>query len=72
MPKPEQNKQTQPSALDRVITAYDIARAKVREANQALSEVASAIKDAVKEDKQRRAEVESVRAGLAKLQQIKV
>ena len=45
---------------------------KVREANDALSQVAGAIKEALREDKQRRAEIDTVRAGLLKLQAIRV
>ena len=63
---------TEPSALDRVLAAYETAKAKVREANEALAMIAAAVKDAAKEDKARRQEVESVRSGLAKLQAIKV
>ena len=62
----------QATALDRLQAAYEVAKQKVREANQALADVAGAIKDAVKEDKQLRADVESVRTGLAKIQSIKV
>jgi len=63
---------TSESALDRAIAACDAARARIREANQALGEATTAVREAVREDKQRRVEVENVRAGLAKLQQIKV
>jgi hypothetical protein len=44
----------------------------VREANQALADVGAAIKEAVREDRLRRNEVETVRAGLQKLQAIRV
>lgn len=64
--------QEQPNALDRVLAAYETAKTKVREANDALAVIAAAVKDALKEDKQRRAEIESVRTGLARLQSIKV
>jgi DNA polymerase III sliding clamp (beta) subunit (PCNA family) len=60
------------NALDRVLVAYETAKTKVREANEALAAIAVAVKEALKEDKQRRAEIESVRAGLARLQSIKV
>ena len=76
MPKPTESPSTQTvpqlSALDRVLVAYEQAKSKVREANEALSGVASAVREALKEDKQRRAEIDSVRAGLARLQAIKV
>ena len=62
----------QGTALDRLQAAYEVAKAKVREANQALADVAGAIKDAAKENRQLRADVDSVRSGLAKLQSIKV
>jgi pyruvate/2-oxoglutarate dehydrogenase complex dihydrolipoamide acyltransferase (E2) component len=70
-PMPEK-KSSEPGALDRLIAAFDAAKAKVKEANEALSQVAGAIKEALKEDRQRRAEIVSVRSGLAKLQAIRV
>ncbi|MCE9616528.1 MAG: hypothetical protein K8T26_19815 [Lentisphaerae bacterium] len=72
MPNEKDKVQPEPSALDKLTAAYELAKTKVREAQAALADVAGAIKDAAREDRQRRAEVESVRAGLAKLQQIKV
>lgn len=70
----EKNEHThsETSALEKLQAAYDIAKSKVREAQSALADVASAIRDAVREDRQRRSEVETVRAGLARLQAIKV
>ena len=62
----------EPTALDKMQAAYEIARGKIREASQALTDLAGAIKDAAKEDRARRAEVENVRAGLQKLQAIRV
>ena len=64
--------QAQGTALERVLLAYETAKTKVREANDALATIAVAVKEALKEDKQRRAEIDSVRSGLAKLQTIKV
>ena len=58
--------------LDRLLAAYDLAKLKIREANEALSVIATSVKDVLREDRQRRAEIDSVRAGLAKLQAIKV
>jgi hypothetical protein len=69
---PTQANVQEPTALERLQAAYDVAKSKVREASQALADVADAIKLAAKEDRQRRSEVESVRAGLQKLQAIKV
>jgi hypothetical protein len=60
------------TALERVLAAYEQAKLKVREANDALGSVAVAVREALREDKQRRLEIESVRAGLARLQAIKV
>ena len=60
------------SSTDKLLAAYEAARTKLREANDALASVAIAIKEALKEDKQRRAEIESVRSGLAKLKAIQV
>lgn len=63
---------TEVSSFDKILAAYETARSAVRDANMALSAVAEAIKEAVKEDKARRREIADVRAGLAKLQSIKV
>jgi len=71
MPKTVPEK-TEPGAMDRLIAAFEAAKAKVREANDALGQVAGAIKEALREDKQRRAEIDTVRAGLLKLQAIRV
>jgi DNA polymerase-3 subunit beta len=60
------------TALDKVLVAYEAAKQKVKEANQALSEIADAVKVAVKEQKQQKAEVENFRAALGKLQAIKM
>lgn len=60
------------TALDKVMAAYETAKAKVKEANQALNDIADAVKAAAKEQRQQRTEIESVRAALAKLQSIKV
>ena len=70
-PAAQQNAQ-EPTALEKLQASYETAKNKVREAQSALADVAIAIRDAVREDRQRRAEVETVRAGLAKLQSIKV
>ena len=73
MPKKEDTPATtEVSSFDKILNAYEVARNAVREANAALSAVADAIKEAVKEDKARRREIADVRAGLAKLQSIKV
>ncbi len=75
---PQENKpapqttSAEPTALEKLQAAYDTAKNKVREAQSALADVATAIRDAVKEDRQRRVEIDGVRAGLAKLQSIKV
>ena len=72
--KQEQNTapQPEPTALERLQAAYDVAKTKVRDAQAALADVAAAIRDAVKEERKRSEEVAAVRAGLAKLQSIKV
>ena len=64
--------QQEMTALERLQAAYDVAKAKVRDAQSALADVAAAIRDAVKEERKRNDEVAAVRAGLAKLQSIKV
>ena len=68
---PQAQKQETP-ALERLQAAYEQARNKVREAQSALAGVSAAIRDAVKEERKRSDEVAAVRAGLARLQSIKV
>ena len=68
MPKPEKDA----TAFDKLLAACEAAKAKLKEANDAVTEILSAAKDVGREDKQRRTEIEQVRTGLAKLQTIKV
>jgi DNA polymerase III sliding clamp (beta) subunit (PCNA family) len=70
--QPNKQPATEPTALEKLQTAFETAKASVRDAQSALADVATAIRDAVKEDRQRRAEIDGVRTGLAKLQSIKV
>jgi hypothetical protein len=63
---------TQGTALDRLQDLYRQAREKVREANSALADIASCIRDVVREEKQVQAEMATVRAGLNKLKAITV
>ena len=67
MPKETKN---EVAALDRVLTSCETARTKVRETAQALAELATAIKDAARDQKVQAKEVESARAALTKLQAI--
>ena len=60
------------TSLDRILAAYDAAKNAVRDANNALADVAQCVRDAIKEDRARRKEIADVRAGLAKLQAIRV
>ncbi len=69
--KPEPVK-SEPTAVDRLLVAYEVAKTKIREANEALGTIALSVKEVLKEDRQRRAEIDSVRTGLARLQSIKV
>ena len=61
-----------PSSLDRILAAYDAARDAVRQAQSALADVAQCVRDAIKDDRARRKEIADVRAGLARLQAIRV
>lgn len=61
-----------PTSLDRILSAYELAKDAVRQANTALADVAQCVRDAIKEDRARRKEVADVRAGLARLQAIRV
>ena len=73
MPKSDINPTPEEAcSLDKVLAAYEIAKTAVRQANTALLEVANAVREAIREDKARRREINDVRAGLAKLKSIKV
>lgn len=71
MPK-EDAPRAEATSLDRILEAYETAKTAVRQANAALADVATYVREAIKEDKARRREIADVRAGLAKLQSIKV
>ena len=75
-PMAPKTEESQPAAeagsLDRILAAYETAKTAVREANAALVEVAASVREAIKEDRARRKEIADVRAGLAKLQSIRV
>lgn len=76
MPKKPEQPQTvapeAPTSLDRILSAYELAKDAVRQANTALADVAQCVRDAIKEDRARRKEIADVRAGLARLQAIRV
>ena len=60
------------TAIEKLQAAYDAAREKLKESNAALGELAGLIKDSLKEDRQQRQEVESVRSALGKIQGLKI
>ena len=62
----------EPGALDKVLVAYEAAKNAVRQAQSALADVALCVRDAIREQKAQSREIAEVRAGLAKLQTIRV
>jgi len=71
--KPEETQSAaEPGALDKVLVAYEAAREAVQKAHQALADVARSVRDAIREQKAQSREIAEVRAGLAKLQTIRV
>ena len=71
--KNSQNNQENPaSALETLQASFDSAKAKLRDAQFSLVEVGASLREALKEERQRRAEAESVRSTLRKLQSIRV
>ena len=74
MPKKHEETQTaaEPGALDKVLVAYEAAKNAVRQAQSALADVALSVRDAIREQKTQSREIAEVRAGLAKLQTIRV
>lgn len=67
-----QTAQTEPSPLDKVLVAYEAAKSAVRQAQSALADVAVSVRDAIREQKAQSREIAEVRAGLQKLQTIRV
>ena len=63
---------TEPGALDKILVAYESAKSAVRQAQSALADVALCVRDAIREQKAQSREIAEVRAGLAKLQTIRV
>ena len=63
---------TEPGALDKILVAYEAAKNAVRQAQSALADVALCVRDAIREQKAQSREIAEVRAGLAKLQTIRV
>jgi len=72
MPKETDISTAEPTAFERLLVSFEVAKTKVKEAQSALADVTADIRSAAKEEKARRKEVESVRAGLQKLQSIQV
>ena len=75
MPKEPKNAENGESTdeiapMDRVLAACEVARAKIREAALALSDLTQAVRDAAREQKAQARDVESARTALAKLQGI--
>jgi DNA polymerase-3 subunit beta len=64
------NETPEPTTLDKALLAVDAARAKLREAGSALTDLTDTLKAAVKEGKTQAADVEKARATLVKLQAI--
>ena len=62
----------EPGALDKILVAYESAKSAVRQAQSALADVALCVRDAIREQKAQSREIAEVRAGLAKLQTIRV
>ena len=75
-PMPKKREEIQPApepgALDKILVAYDAAKSAVRQAQSALADVALCVRDAIREQKAQSREIAEVRAGLAKLQTIRV
>ena len=60
------------NALDKILTAFEAAKAKLNEAKSALTEIADAVKLAVREQRSQKGELENARVLLGKLQAVKL
>ena len=61
-----------PTALERAQAAYEAAKGFFRDGQNSLTEMATALRDAVREDRQRKSDTDGIRTMLAKLQTMKV
>ena len=68
----QNNQETPASALETLQASFESAKAKLRDAQFSLVEVGASLREALKEERQRRTEAESVRSTLRKLQSIRV
>ena len=69
---PETIKNENVTTLDKVLAAYELAKSKIKEANEALSDIAAAIKDVARDEKSRKNELVTARETLARLQAIRI
>lgn len=69
---PETIKTETVTTLDKVLLAYELARGKIKEAQSALSDIAAAIKDVARDEKNRKNELVTARETLARLQAIRI
>jgi len=70
MPKEKQGETIEPTGLDRALAACEQAKVKLREASSAVAEMAAAVRDAVRQAKQQKKDVDAARNTLAKLKDI--
>jgi DNA polymerase III sliding clamp (beta) subunit (PCNA family) len=71
MPKPDEQKNNV-TGLDHVLVTCDVAKARLKEAGQVLTELSKAIREASREQKTKEKEVEAAKAAIAKVQSIKL
>lgn len=70
---PKQKKQeTTENPLDRILVAYEAVKVKLNESRTAMNDIAEAIKQAVRDQKTQRSELENARILLGKLQAVKI
>ena len=69
---PETNTTENTNPLDKVLAAFEATKAKINEAKHALGDIAEAIKQAVRDQRSQKSDLDAARATLAKLQAIRI
>lgn len=72
MAKQERQQAPKSGTLQRISESYEAARTKAREVNGSLAELASAIKDHLRETRQQQKELQAARATLARLRDVRL
>ena len=71
MPEKTEKQETQ-GAREKILAAYQLARTRIKEATLARADIAAAMREAAREERSRKNELNTARETLAKLQTIRI